>query len=83
MNGVGFEILVRTPVPHLPSSYPPPPHTHTHTSFTTFAFFIILLASSGEIMSYFHLIAKETNLVCCTELPDQPSCSAYMYVVLC
>ena len=25
MNGVGFEILARTPVPHLPPSYPPPP----------------------------------------------------------
>ena len=25
MNGVGFEILARTPVPKLPLSYPPPP----------------------------------------------------------
>ena len=25
MNGVGFEILARTPVPKLPISYPPPP----------------------------------------------------------
>ena len=25
MNGVGFEILARTPVPQLPPSYPPPP----------------------------------------------------------
>ena len=24
MNGVGFEILARTPVPKLPLSYPPP-----------------------------------------------------------
>ena len=26
MNGVGFEILARTPVPQLPPSYHPPPH---------------------------------------------------------
>ena len=27
MNGVGFEILARTPVPKLPlSNHPPPPH---------------------------------------------------------
>ena len=25
MNGVGFEILARTPIPKLPLSYPPPP----------------------------------------------------------
>ena len=25
MNGVGFEILARTPVPQLSPSYPPPP----------------------------------------------------------
>ena len=38
MNGVGFEVLARTPVPKLSPSYipsypppPPPPHTHTHT----------------------------------------------------
>ena len=34
MNGIGFEILVRTPVPQLPpqvTTPPPPPHTHTHT----------------------------------------------------
>ena len=24
MNGVGFELLARTPVPKLPLSYPPP-----------------------------------------------------------
>ena len=28
MNGVGFEILARTPVPKLPLSYPPPPPTY-------------------------------------------------------
>ena len=32
MNRGGFEILVRTPVPQLPTKpHPPPPHTHTHT----------------------------------------------------
>ena len=35
MNGVGFEILARTPVPQLPQvtapPTPPPPNTHTHT----------------------------------------------------
>ena len=29
MNGVGFKIPARTPVPKLPISSPPPPHTHT------------------------------------------------------
>ena len=28
MNVVGFEILARKSVPHLPSSYTPLPHTH-------------------------------------------------------
>ena len=31
MNGVGFEILARTPVPKLPLSYPPP-HPPSSTS---------------------------------------------------
>ena len=36
MNGVGFEILARTPVPKLPPSYPPhpTPPTHTHRGFS-------------------------------------------------
>ena len=29
MNGVGFEILARRPVPQLPLSYPPPPYPET------------------------------------------------------
>ena len=41
MNGVGFKILARTPVPHLPPSYPPPPpppHPHpTPESMRSFA----------------------------------------------
>ena len=36
MNGVGFEILARIPVPQLLQVIqpppPPPPHTHTHTN---------------------------------------------------
>ena len=34
MNGVGFEILARTPVPQFPQSYtpPPPPHPRDPTS---------------------------------------------------
>ena len=30
MNGVDFEILARTPIPQLPSSYPCPPPPHPH-----------------------------------------------------
>ena len=39
MNGVGFEILARSPVPKLPLSYPPPPpHKHTHTEVPNITF---------------------------------------------
>ena len=37
MNGVGFEILARTPVPKLPLSYPPPPRPPEVFSRTTSA----------------------------------------------
>ena len=45
MNGVGFEILARTPVPKLPLSPPPPPRGIRH-------------GVGGQIAKYSFMTAK-------------------------
>ena len=60
MNGVGFEILARTPVPKLPLSYPPPPLPHPLRIFVIFFFFWIFLSKKifllffAEFVLIFH-----------------------------
>ena len=54
MNGVGFEILVRTPAPQLPS--PPPPHPRGWITSPDFEY-------RGSCQ-HFSLISTDTNLQC-------------------
>ena len=55
MNGVGFEILARTPVPQLPPSYPPPPGDPEGRIRVG----EIRFASTGVICRNLYLVCKE------------------------
>ena len=58
MNGVGFQILARTPVPKLPLSYPrprpPPPEDFCDFFFLNFLSKKIFLLFFAEFVLIFH-----------------------------
>ena len=59
MNGVGFEILARTPVPKLPLSYPPPPSPEYH--FYSLAVEAGLYGDTGRIIGFFYEVKQRRS----------------------
>ena len=70
MNGVGFEILARTPVPHLPSKYPfpPPPSARGPTHHRTI--------KEGSKINYQAFL----GYLPCVRLPQNSHIVTYLFV---
>ena len=62
MNGVGFEILARTPVPKLPLSYPPPPPPPLFPSIIScLAVEAGLYGDTGRVIGFFYEVKQRRS----------------------